>query len=195
MLIQPEWAKGIGHFVAEHPEVSLALLVPPAHFLWNRYNMRNYKRSLRNEIAELLEHRESLSKLPALAQAQRILQDIEADLRQAMDELLTAGARHDLYRKLSFRPSLARGLLLYKPPGFAAWIVHVLFFFNMAMVLFGTLDALLAWDRDSAAVLLGVAILLIPAYFLESLARRIARKHSTTPQAAAPALASPVPNS
>jgi hypothetical protein len=195
MLVQSEWVRKIGKFVADNREVALALLVPPVHFLWNRYNVRNYKRSLRDEIAKLLEHRESLSKLSGLAKAGQILADIENDLSHAITELVAAGARHDYYRRLSFRPPLARWFLLYKPPTLGAWIVHLFFFLYLAIVFLGTLAASIPWNEDSSTALLGFAFLLIPAYFLQWLARRIARKQTVAPVAPSEPIPAPISNS
>ena len=48
----------IGNFVHDHPEILLTLLVPIVHYGWNRFKYRydasDRKRSLRQQIAELL---------------------------------------------------------------------------------------------------------------------------------------------
>lgn len=172
------WVEAIGKFAGDHPEVLLTLLVAPAHFLWGRYNVDSRKRSLRQGIAELIEHRESIAKLSGLAQAQRILEDIENDLKAAVSELATTCAHGDVHRKLALRSTLSQWFLLYKPSGPLAWIFHALFFANVMIMILGFIGSVTPWDANSKDALVGVAFLLIPAYFLQWLARRASTAHS-----------------
>lgn len=170
----------IGKFLGEHPEVLLSLLIPPAHFVWNRYNIHNRKGSLRQRIAELIAQRESLAKVAGLTHGDSILQDLENDLKAAMAELAPISASAEPRRKLSLRPALARWFLLYKPSGVVAWTLHSLFFLNIAIVLLGVLGSVRPWDGDA---MLGLAMFLIPAYFLQWMAHRFERAGSARPTA------------
>jgi hypothetical protein len=74
---------------------------------------------------------------------------------------------------------MAQWFLLYKPSGVWAWILHTLFFLNVAFVLLGMLVIIFSrWDADTIPGLLGFAIILIPAWFWSWLGRRLARPRS-----------------
>jgi hypothetical protein len=165
----------------DHPDVLLGLLIPPAHYVWNRYNIHNRKRSLRQRIAELIAQRESLAKVASLPHGDNILQDLENDLKATMAELVPVCVSADVHRKLSLRRDMARWFLVYKPSGGLAWILHGLFFLNIAIVLLGILGSVTPWNADSPAGLLGCALFLIPAYFLHWMARRVERARSGWP--------------
>jgi hypothetical protein len=173
--------KWLGTIVRDHPEALFALLLPCGHWVWNRYNVHDRKRSLRQRIAELIAQRESLAKVASLAHGDIILQDLENDLKAAMAELVPVRVSADDHRKLSLRRDMARWFLVYKPSGGFAWILHVLFFLNIAIVLLGILGSVTPWSADSPKALLGLALFLIPAYFLRWMARRVDRVRSGQP--------------
>ena len=66
-----------------------------------------------------------------------------------------------------------------------AWILHALFFLYVGLLLFGILVSVLTGVKlgDLGFLLLGNAILLIPAYFLAWLANRIQRVRPEQPSA------------
>jgi acyl-CoA reductase-like NAD-dependent aldehyde dehydrogenase len=169
----------VGKFVAEHPEVLLSLLVPAAHYVWNRYNIRNRKQSLRQQIGELLHQRESLAKVAELEHGSSVLEDIENDLKAAIAALAPANIAAAVRHTTSSRVKAKHWLLLYKPSGVASWMLHALFFLNLITVALGLIGALTSWDQDSPDALLGLALFLIPAYFLAWMAHRVERSRLT----------------
>lgn len=160
----------LGEQLQKDPKLLVALLVPLGHYAWNRYNLRNRKRTLRRQIAEFVGQRESLAKVAGLTHGESILQDLEDDLKAAMAELAPVSTSPDSSSGLQLRPALARWFLLYKPPGVLAWPLHILFYLNMVFVLMGIILSL-ETPRDPYGWLT-CGLFLIPAYFLHWLARR-----------------------
>ena len=102
-----------------------------------------------------------------------------ATVKATPADLVPARAGADIHRKRPLRTRMAQWFLLYKPSGVWAWILHTLFFLNVAFVLLGMLVIIFSrWDADTIPGLLGFAIILIPAWFWSWLGRRLARPRS-----------------
>jgi hypothetical protein len=67
--------------------------------------------------------------------------------------------------------------LLYAPSGVAAWCLHILFFFLIATVVFGSLGVASDWNTDPerSDAILGFAIMAVIALVCRALARKLDR--------------------
>jgi hypothetical protein len=160
----------------EAPKAFLAALIPAFQMLWKWLKNRDAqaKRSaLRTRIAELANQKESLAKVQQLPQGNQLVRDVEAELELSISELANLGAVKP-FRKPADRPLLARWFLLFVPTGILPWIVHTLFFLNLAVVIFGLFGVLTDWDQDGMYGLLGLAIFTIPAIVFRAIAIKIA---------------------
>lgn len=169
----------IGNFVTAHPEILLALLLPAVHYWWkrvkNKYDTSNRKQSLRQQIKELLKQRESLAKVAEIEHGQRVLDDIESDLKAVITALIPAQTGAEVH-PAAHRNMLVRWFLLYKPSGGFSWVLHALFFLNIAIIVLGLIGTFFPWDKDSPAALGGIILFLIPAYFLAALSHHVERR-------------------
>lgn len=163
----------------EFPKALIGLLIPLAKFLWTRYretDVAHKRKILRTRIADLTQQRETLSKVAAVADVTALLLETDNELQAAISQLATSGVSF-VPRTQAQRPVLVRWLLAYTPSGGLAWVIHSLFYMNLAFVGLGLLGLLGSWsDPDLIYGLFGCVILLIPAFFLRYVALRLDAK-------------------
>src|SRR5262249_47435782 len=129
------------------PKALLGALIPLAQFLWQQYQQRGpswRKTALRKTAIDLSQQLTVFPRLTDSAAAETARRDLEAELEATLASLaaLTTLKPRAKTTHPSGRSWAARWFLLYAPHGFGAWIVHVLFFVNVAFVLLGTIGLL-----------------------------------------------------
>lgn len=164
----------------EAPKALFAALIPAIQMLWKWFKNRDSQAkrdALRKKIADLASQKESLAKVGQLPHGEQLLSDLEAELETSIAEL-TALRAPKAARKPADRSWPERWFLLFVPSGATAWIVHTLFFINLAVVGMGIIGLCVDWGDDGMYGVLGLAIFLIPAFILRAIAIKIADAHS-----------------
>jgi len=178
-------SEGLWHQLLDGvPKALVAALIPAAQVLWkwlkNR-DIQSRKGALRTRIAYLAGQKESLAKLQQLPECDRLVSDVDAELKASIAELANLGSIKT-FQKPAERSKVARWLLLFPPSGLLAWVFHTLFFLGLAIVALGFMGLLMDWDSEGPYGLLGLAVFMIPALIFRAIALKIANARSARQQ-------------
>jgi hypothetical protein len=163
------------------PKALLAALIPCAQFLWKWYNDQNRearKHKLLARIKQLTSQKESFEPLRDTPSGSQLLTAVDAEIEESIQELIELRTvRHP--KPNSGKSRLARWFLLFPPSGVAAWIVHMLFFLNLATVALGLIGLMSnPHDPEVGSGILGLFIFLIPAFIFRYIAVRLAKSQT-----------------
>lgn len=160
------------------PKALFAALIPCAQFFWKWYkdhSRESRRHTLLARIKQLTSQKECFELLRDTPNGSQLLTAVDAEIEESIQELLELRTvRHA--KPNSGNSRLARWFLLFPPSGIAAWIVHMLFFLNLAIVALGFIGLMSErkTDPDLSSGLLGLAIFLIPAFIFRYIAVKLA---------------------
>jgi hypothetical protein len=160
-------------------------------------NVRDKRRYLCEEADRLIKFHATLSQatLPSL-RVQSARTSIATELDNVLDELsrsLIEPPGSPGHPRSHMAVTIEKWLLLYRPRGFASWVLHSLFFMLVPVwCLFfyvGLVDDLRAHATDTGVGLVVLLLFLVPIVLCNYLARKVDDRGQQQPQAAQVTLA------
>jgi hypothetical protein len=119
--------------VQQIPKALPSLVVPLIQFAWKTYKQGRQddkKKAILQRLAELATQRDAISKIPNNEDA---LHELDSEIKSKSDELSALKLLSEQQRDYSAVQPVARWFLLYAPKGRTPWLLHVLFFYSLAV--------------------------------------------------------------